>query len=195
MIDLEPEILCTGHFDPIEGRDTIRTELTRVRDAVQYVNDATVAGMNEGKDVFTLMRDIRLPDELAVGEGYGKVSWGVRSIWEGYAGLVPRPLDDRAVPVTTGLGLARGRGDGRWSGRHRQCRSRARRIGRRHRRGPPLRDGARGGAGPPRRPRDVHRRARGAPRRAHGPTERTENFWLVGWLNHQIATAQEQLEA
>jgi alkyl sulfatase BDS1-like metallo-beta-lactamase superfamily hydrolase len=26
------------------------------------------------------------------------------------------------------------------------------------------------------------------------PTE-PENFWLVGWLNHQIATAQEQLDS
>jgi alkyl sulfatase BDS1-like metallo-beta-lactamase superfamily hydrolase len=86
VIDLQPEILCTGHFDPITGRDVIRAELTRLRDAVQYVHDATVAGMNDGKDVFTLMHEVRLPPELAVGEGYGRVSWGVRSIWEGYAG-------------------------------------------------------------------------------------------------------------
>jgi glyoxylase-like metal-dependent hydrolase (beta-lactamase superfamily II) len=86
VIDLEPEVLCTGHFEPITGADAIRSELTRLRDAVQYVNDVTVAGMNEGKDVYTLMREIELPEELSVGEGYGKVSWGVRSIWEGYAG-------------------------------------------------------------------------------------------------------------
>ena len=80
---------------------------------MQYVNDATVAGMNEGKDVFTLMREIRLPDELAVGEGYGKVSWGVRSIWEGYAGwfharstteLYPSPPDAVWAEVVTMAG-------------------------------------------------------------------------------------------
>lgn len=86
VIDLEPEILCTGHFAPIRGRDTIRAELERVRDAVQYVHDETVAGMNAGTDVATLMREIRLPEHLEVGEGYGKVSWGVRSIWEAYTG-------------------------------------------------------------------------------------------------------------
>lgn len=86
VIDLAPEVLCTGHFDPITGREVIRAELTRVRDAVRYVHDATVAGMNEGRDLTTLMREVRLPEDLAVGEGYGKVSWGVRSIWEGYAG-------------------------------------------------------------------------------------------------------------
>jgi alkyl sulfatase BDS1-like metallo-beta-lactamase superfamily hydrolase len=50
------------------------------------VHDATVRGMNEGRDVYALMRDVRLPPELEVGEGYGKVAWGVRAIWEGYAG-------------------------------------------------------------------------------------------------------------
>jgi alkyl sulfatase BDS1-like metallo-beta-lactamase superfamily hydrolase len=53
---------------------------------VQYVHDQTVRGMNHGKDIHTLMREIRLPPELEVGEGYGKVSWSVRAIWENYAG-------------------------------------------------------------------------------------------------------------
>ena len=113
VIDLEPEVLCTGHFDPIAGADTIRAELTRVRDAVQYVNDATVAGMNEGKDVFTLMREIRLPDELAVGEGYGKVSWGVRSIWEGYAGWFHARSTTELYPVAPDAVWAGGRRAGR----------------------------------------------------------------------------------
>ena len=42
--------------------------------------------MNAGKDVHTLMREITLPPELDVGEGYGKVSWDVRAIWENYSG-------------------------------------------------------------------------------------------------------------
>jgi alkyl sulfatase BDS1-like metallo-beta-lactamase superfamily hydrolase len=42
--------------------------------------------MNEGKDVFTLMKTIKLPPELDVGEGYGQVAWSVRGIYEGYAG-------------------------------------------------------------------------------------------------------------
>jgi alkyl sulfatase BDS1-like metallo-beta-lactamase superfamily hydrolase len=32
------------------------------------------------------MREIELPPELEVGEGYGKVAWSVRAIWETYAG-------------------------------------------------------------------------------------------------------------
>jgi alkyl sulfatase BDS1-like metallo-beta-lactamase superfamily hydrolase len=86
VLALEPELLLTGHFAPIRGAGVVRAELTRVRDAVRYVHDETVRGMNEGKDVFTLMREIRLPPDLEVGEGYGRVSWSVRAIWEGYAG-------------------------------------------------------------------------------------------------------------
>ena len=86
VLELEPELLLTGHHGPVAGKDTIREELTRLRDAVQYVHDETVRGMNHGKDIHTLMRDIQLPPELEVGEGYGKISWSVRAIWETYAG-------------------------------------------------------------------------------------------------------------
>lgn len=86
MIDLEPELLITGHFDPIAGAELLQTELCRLRDAVRYVHDKTVAGMNTGKDVFSLMDEIQLPPELEVGQEYGTVPWGVRAIYEGYAG-------------------------------------------------------------------------------------------------------------
>ena len=83
---LEPELLITGHFDPVRGRDLIRTCLDRMQGAVDYVHQETLQGMNEGKDIWTLMREVRLPEELEVGQGYGKVSWAVRTIWESYMG-------------------------------------------------------------------------------------------------------------
>ncbi len=86
VLALRPELLLTGHHGPVAGKETIAEELTRLRDAVKYVHDETVRGMNHGKDIHTLMRDIQLPPELEVGEGYGKVSWSVRAIWENYAG-------------------------------------------------------------------------------------------------------------
>ncbi len=86
VLALEPKLLLPGHGGPVVGKETIREELARLRDAVQYVHDETVKGMNHGKDVHTLMREIQLPPELEVGEGYGKVSWSVRAIWENYAG-------------------------------------------------------------------------------------------------------------
>jgi alkyl sulfatase BDS1-like metallo-beta-lactamase superfamily hydrolase len=50
------------------------------------VHDETVKGMNSGKDVFTLMREIKLPASFDLGESFGKVSWSVRGIYDGYAG-------------------------------------------------------------------------------------------------------------
>src|SRR4051794_7752047 len=78
--------LVTGHFDPIEGADVIDRELSRMRDAAQWVHDRVVEGMNAGVDVHTLMREIVLPPELEVGQGYGTIAWNVRAIWETYAG-------------------------------------------------------------------------------------------------------------
>ena len=96
---LEPEALLSGHFWPITGKDRIQFELTRLRDAVQYVHDATVEGMNSGKDVRTLMREITLPPELEVGQGYGKVAWGVRAIWENYSGWFHHRSTTELYPV------------------------------------------------------------------------------------------------
>jgi glyoxylase-like metal-dependent hydrolase (beta-lactamase superfamily II) len=96
---LAPEVLLTGHFDPIRGADLIDAELTRLRDAVQYLHDETVAGMNAGKDVRTLMREIALPEELEVGQGYGKLAWDVRAIWENYSGWFHHSSTTELYPV------------------------------------------------------------------------------------------------
>jgi alkyl sulfatase BDS1-like metallo-beta-lactamase superfamily hydrolase len=86
VLALEPELLLVGHHAPVEGKTLIRSELERLRAAVLHVHDETVEGMNAHKDIHTLMQEIGLPPELEVGEGYGKVSWSVRAIWETYAG-------------------------------------------------------------------------------------------------------------
>jgi alkyl sulfatase BDS1-like metallo-beta-lactamase superfamily hydrolase len=86
VLELKPEIVLPSHGLPVQGQEEVVRRLTRYRDAIQYVHDATVKGMNEGKDVYTLMREIKLPADLDVGEAYGKVSWSVRGIYEGYVG-------------------------------------------------------------------------------------------------------------
>jgi alkyl sulfatase BDS1-like metallo-beta-lactamase superfamily hydrolase len=83
---LGPEILLPSHGRPVTGAALINKTLARYRDAIQYVHDAVVRGMNAGKDVFSLMRETKLPQELEVGEGYGKLTWSIRGIYEGYAG-------------------------------------------------------------------------------------------------------------
>jgi alkyl sulfatase BDS1-like metallo-beta-lactamase superfamily hydrolase len=86
LIGLNAEMLVPSHHTSITGVDNIKNGLTKIRDAVQYVHDATIAGMNEGKTVYELMEEIKLPPELALTEEHGKVSWGVKSIWEYYMG-------------------------------------------------------------------------------------------------------------
>ncbi|MBK8591164.1 MAG: sulfotransferase [Sandaracinaceae bacterium] len=83
---LGAEVLITGHGLPIEGGALIRACLDRLEAAVRYVHDQTLLGINQGRDIDDIARELRLPDELYVGEGYGRVSWGCRTIWESYLG-------------------------------------------------------------------------------------------------------------
>lgn len=83
---LRPEVLMTGRHEPILGADLIEASLERLHDAVTYVHDRTLEGINAGTDIWSLMREIQLPAELRVGQGYGKVSWAVRTFWEEYVG-------------------------------------------------------------------------------------------------------------
>jgi alkyl sulfatase BDS1-like metallo-beta-lactamase superfamily hydrolase len=86
VINLNPEILISGHGDPIRGEQNIRAHLSKMRDAVQYIKDHTFAGMNDGKSLWTLMSEIKLPPELAIPQGHGKLPWLVRAIWEEHMG-------------------------------------------------------------------------------------------------------------
>lgn len=97
VLALEPEVILTGHYgqfrapgadslEPTVGWEAHREVLTRTRDAIRYVHDTTVAGMNEGKDLWTMMREIELPAELAISRVYSSVPWGVRAIYEYYTG-------------------------------------------------------------------------------------------------------------
>ncbi len=86
VLDLQPETILYGHHQAVEGKQLIQDELIAYRDATMYIHDETVKGMNAGKDVHTLQQEIRLPPEMEVGQGYGKVSWNIRAIWEHYAG-------------------------------------------------------------------------------------------------------------
>jgi len=86
VLKLKPEIVLNGHGDPIFGQEEITRRLTRYRDAILYVHDETVKGMNAGEDVYTLMQEIKLPASYNLSQLFGKVSWSVRGIYEGYAG-------------------------------------------------------------------------------------------------------------
>ena len=86
MLSLKPETIAHSHFRNAEGEAYIQASVTKMRDAVQYMWDELKKGMNGGKTVWELMRDIQLPPELELSQGHGKVSWSVRAAWEIVAG-------------------------------------------------------------------------------------------------------------
>ena len=102
ILALHPEIVLNGHGAPIFGNQEISRRLRRYRDAIQYVHDETVKGMNSGKDVFTLMQEIKLPASYDLSQVFGKVSWSVRGIYDGYAGWYDmNPASMYEVPPTS----------------------------------------------------------------------------------------------
>ena len=103
LIALNPDVILPSHLDPTIGAKKIRKGMQRIRDAVQYVHDETIAGMNAGKTVNQLMKEIKLPPNLELVQNHGRVDWAVKSIWEYYMGwfrfestteLYPIPAQD-----------------------------------------------------------------------------------------------------
>jgi alkyl sulfatase BDS1-like metallo-beta-lactamase superfamily hydrolase len=188
VLALEPELLLVGHDDPVEGKELIRSELLRLRGAVLHVHDETVRGMNEGKDVWTLMREIELPPELEVGEGYGKVSWSVRAIWENYAGwfhhrsttelypVLPSSVHRDLVELAGGVDAV--------AERAREKLEAGASVEALH-----LAEVALGAT-------PTHRGALEVSLAAHERLDaESENFWLTSWIRQQIATLRAALEA
>lgn len=186
---LEPELLITGRFAPIEGRELIRACFDRLDAAVDYVHRRTLEGMNAGKDIWTLMREIQLPPELYVGQGYGKVSWAVRTVWEQYMGWFkaqatselyptqPRDIHGELVALA-GLEAVVARGRGKLES------------------GDPEAAMLLAEAALAHAPRD--RRALVLARDANRALlERSGggNFWETGWLRTQIRRLEQEIEA
>ena len=82
VLDLKPKVIAHTHFRVIEGEEYIQASVRTMRDAVQYMWDETVKGMNAGKTVWELMRDIQLPEHLQVSQGHGKLSWSIRATYD-----------------------------------------------------------------------------------------------------------------
>lgn len=89
-LDPRPEVLILGHTRPVEGAQTIGDLLTAYRDAIAFVHDSVVRGLNRGEPIDRLAREIKLPPRLAkhpyLQEHYGTVAASVRGIADGYLG-------------------------------------------------------------------------------------------------------------
>lgn len=87
VIALEPEILLPGQEVAVFGREEIEERLILIRDALQYVHDEVIEGLNDGKDVYQLMQEIELPKRLAhLSQTHGRVDWTIRNMVYEYGG-------------------------------------------------------------------------------------------------------------
>ena len=82
--------LVGGHTRPIIGEANVREHLTNFRDAVRFIHDKTVEGMNKGLTPDQLVEYVKLPERLASKDYlhpyYGHPEWGVRSVFSFYLG-------------------------------------------------------------------------------------------------------------
>ena len=91
MRSLQAEHLVPSHGRPMSGQAKIEEMLTAYRDAIQYVHDQTIRGMNKGLTPDEIVEQVaHLPAHLAkhpwLGEFYGTVKHSVRQIYVGYLG-------------------------------------------------------------------------------------------------------------
>jgi len=80
--DLGAELVVTGHGEPVRGGERIRADIQAMHDAVQWIEQETIKGMNEGRTVYDLMQSIHLPADRKIGEFHGQTRWTVRAVWE-----------------------------------------------------------------------------------------------------------------
>lgn len=90
LADHDADALVGGHTVPVVGADEVKRVLTDYRDAVQFIHDKTVEGINKGFTPDVLVEYVHLPDRLANNEYlqpfYGHPEWGVRQTFSNYLG-------------------------------------------------------------------------------------------------------------
>ncbi|MDE2930669.1 MAG: alkyl/aryl-sulfatase [Chloroflexota bacterium] len=90
MLNENPHHLVGGHTRPVIGEANVRKTLGNYRDAIKYVFEKTIEGMNKGLTPNALVEYARLPEEYRQLDYllpyYGHPDWGVRSIFNGLVG-------------------------------------------------------------------------------------------------------------
>lgn len=115
---LRPEHILGCHGIPYSGADTIERMLADYRDAILYLYDQTIRGINLGHDADALSETLHLPDSLrdnpVLQEHYGEFRFGVRGVYNGVMGwygtdtaqLKPVPRDVEAERLVKAMGGA-----------------------------------------------------------------------------------------
>ena len=79
-----------GHTRPVIGEKQVTATLSNYRDAIRFLFDKTVEGINKGLTPNQLVEYVVLPDKYQkldyLKPYYGNPAWAVRSIFYGYLG-------------------------------------------------------------------------------------------------------------
>lgn len=90
ILSYDAEYLLPGHTAPLVGHAQVQEVVGNFRDAIDWILETTLAGMNAGKTIDELAAEIRLPEKYAalpyLGEHYGCTEWTVRAIYTAYLG-------------------------------------------------------------------------------------------------------------
>lgn len=90
MRQLDAQNLVPSHGPPTLGAEASRTALTDYRDAIAYLRDATVRGINCGDPAERIAHDTTLPPHLAnhpyLGASPDQIRWAVLAIHAAYVG-------------------------------------------------------------------------------------------------------------
>jgi len=115
LLSLDPVALIGTHGPPIEGTEVVNG-VTDYRDAIQYIWDQTVRGINKGLTLNELTEAVQLPQRFQrsylTHQFYGLVEHHVRQIHSGLFGwfdedeshLFPLPAADRHQRLIAGFG-------------------------------------------------------------------------------------------
>ena len=97
MRSYKPEFLISCHGPYLTGQQVIEERLIIYRDAIQYIHDYAIRGANLGKTPDELVEEFEYPsfflENYDLQEKYGKVSWSIRNVYNGYLGF----FDGKAV--------------------------------------------------------------------------------------------------
>lgn len=98
------EYLVPGHGEILTGHDNITEIIGNYRDAIEWILDQTLQGIDAGKTPDELVTTIRLPDKWKelpyLQEYYGTIAWSIRGIYDGYVGWFDgNPTHIGSLPV------------------------------------------------------------------------------------------------
>ncbi len=118
IVDKNPNAVVMGHTRPFVGKKETQQAVTNYRDAVAFVFEKSIEGMNNGLTPDELVEYVQLPEHLAKDPNlaplYGNPDWAVRGIFNGYLGwfdgnptsLDPLPPKEEAAKYIAMMGGA-----------------------------------------------------------------------------------------